>query len=68
MGRGPSNMVDSPPDCALPPRIAQWFGSPLTIAVTKRWLMVGFLLYPAFTPENRPHSRSAMIHGPGPSP
>jgi len=33
--------VDRLPDWALPPRIDQWLGSPLMIAVVKRSLMLG---------------------------
>jgi hypothetical protein len=49
--------------------MAHRFGLPLTTVVRNRWVTLGSpALLPGFTPENRPFSRSAMIHGPLPEP
>ncbi len=66
-------MVASAPVCESPPREAQWCGSPLAMAVTKRQSMLGrsghsFDVEPGLTQPTRLFSWSVMIHGPGGGP
>ena len=61
------------PTARCRPAEAQWFGSPLTMAVTNREVMLGrsgqsLDVLPGLTQPTRSFSWSVMIHGPGGGP